>query len=326
MITPRISIRAKIVLLPILVVVFVVVIVFTIWTFSKNKQLNPGRVLGEITNEDLPITKIPRQKNKSQPYIAAYSTILVDGNNKYPLFQKDSGKKMSIASLTKIMTALIVLENSQPDETVFVPREVARVIGSKIQLRVAEKITVNNLLHGLLIQSGNDAAYTLANFIGLKNGPRNYDETIRVFVGLMNQKAKDLNLENTSYIDPAGLDPGNSSTAFDLAILVSWAMENPRFAEIVKIKDESIYSIDGKIEHKLKSSNHMLQEDVSYPYAIGIKTGFTPEAGHLLVSAAKKDEQVLIGVILKTFADTIQASAIESRKLLNWGFENFSWE
>lgn len=254
-------------------------------------------------------------KNKN-PGVSAYSIVLMDAPTKVVLYEKDSRKKVPIASTTKIMTGIIVLENYNLDDTITISETAAATIGSDIQLRTNEKMTVNNLLKALLVQSGNDAAVALSEKI-----------TTEEFVKKMNEKAKELGMKDTMFKDPAGLDDSGYSTPYDLAILASYALQNKKFSEIVQIKEADIVSADGKLGHKLESSNRLLFENkIYYPYALGIKTGFTPTAGHCLVSAAAKDNHLLIGVVLNTYKNTVEASAIESRKLLSWGFDNFEWK
>lgn len=268
-----------------------------------------------IKKEDILPRPYLATKNKN-PGVSAYSIVLMDAPTKVVLYEKDSRKRIPIASTTKIMTGIIVLENYNLDETITISKTAAATIGSDIQLRTNEKMTVGNLLKALLVQSGNDAAIALSEKIGTEE-----------FIKKMNEKAKELGMKDTLYKDPAGLDDTGYSTPYDLAILSSYALQNEKFSQIVQTKETDIVSADGKLAHKLESSNRLLFENkIYYPFAIGVKTGFTPAAGHCLVSAAQKDNHLLIGVILNTYKNTVEASAIESRKLLSWGFDNFEWK
>lgn len=277
--------------------------------FPKNFQIDL------LKKEDI----LPRPylvtKNKN-PGVAAYSVVLMDAPTKVVLYEKDARKGVPIASTTKIMTAMIILENYNLNDVITVSKTAAATIGSDIQLRVNEKMTVENLLKGLLVNSGNDAAIALSEKMGTGE-----------FVKKMNEKAKELGMKDTIYKDPAGLNDEGKSSPYDLAILASYALGKKEFADIVQIKETDIVSADGKLAHHLKNSNRMLHEnDIFYPYAIGLKTGFTPAAGHCLISAAQKDGHLLIGVVLNTYKNTVTASAEESRKLLSWGFDNFEWK
>lgn len=263
----------------------------------------------------------PPQKNSDtkDPKVNAKAAILLDNDTFRLMYEKDPNLKVPIASTTKMMTALVVLEDypDKMDKVVTITSNMVNVEGSDIQLRIGEKITVENLLKGMLIYSGNDAAYSLANFLAGKDN----------FVNQMNQKADILGLQNSHFKDPAGLDDEGYSNAKDLAILASYNLKNKTFAEIVKTPEITFTSTDGRVTHELKNSNRMMrgEEQFYYPFAIGIKTGFTPAAGHCLVSAAEKDGHTLIAVILNTNEDSLTASAQESRKLLDWGFTNWTW-
>lgn len=268
-----------------------------------------------IKKEDVLPRPYLATKNKN-PGVSAYSVVLMDAPTKVVLYEKDSRKRVPIASTTKIMTGIIVLENYNLSDTITISKTAAATIGSDIQLRTNEKMTVENLLKALLVQSGNDAAVALSEKIGTEE-----------FVKKMNEKAKEFGMKDTMFKDPAGLDDSGYSTPYDLAILTSYALQNEKFSQIVQTKEADIVSADGKLGHKLESSNRLLFENkIYYPYALGVKTGFTPAAGHCLVSAAQKDNHLLIGVILNTYKNTVEASAIESRKLLSWGFDNFEWK
>lgn len=292
---------------------------------SADNPRNSQKIAGSNANLPKPVKETlvsPPEKSSGteDPQIYAKSVILVDVASSYVMFAKNSDEKVPIASTTKIMTALVILEDysDKLNDVVTITYPMIAVEGSDIQLGVGEKITVENLLKGLLIMSGNDTAFALASYFGGKDA----------FVAKMNKKAVFLGLNDLEYKDPAGLDEGNSSNAHDLAILASYAIRNQKFHEIVSTPEITISSVDVAITHDLKSSNRMLRNEETYylSYAIGIKTGFTNEAGHCLVSAAQKDGHVILGVILNTNENSIYASARESKKLLEWGFANWTWQ
>lgn len=285
-----------------------------------------GKVLGAKTEAadfvfDLPevraLVKPPVKLNDSQPDISVKAAILVDTDSSYPLYEENELEKVPIASVTKIMTAVVVLENYSLDEEVTISSDAVSTIGSSIHLKKDEVITVESLLRGLLIQSGNDAAMALAEKMG-------FDK----FVKKMNEKAKILGMVNTHYKDPAGLNDEGRSTAKDLATLASFALRNKVIQDIVSTEQVTIFSTDGQISHELKNSNRLVHKDhpLYLAEAYGLKTGFTPEAGHCLVSSAHRDGHSIVSVVLNTDENTVEASAKESRKLLVWGLENFKWE
>lgn len=254
------------------------------------------------------------------PNIYAESYILVDEESGVTLASKDEQERIPIASTTKVMTATIVLENYDLDDIVTISSDAANQVGADAYLRTGEEITVLNLLKCMLIKSANGAAYALAEHM---NGAS--EEGTAKFVKKMNDKAKTLGMLNTEYHDPAGLDVTGWSSAEDLSIITKYAMKKDLFAEIVKTEKTTVKDVSGQIYHLLENSNRLVGE-WKYSGALGVKTGYMPEAGHCLVGAAKRDGHTLISVVLHTNADTATASAEESKKLLDWGFENTVYE
>jgi len=264
--------------------------------------------------------KTPVKKSASNPNIFSKAAYLMDADTFYPLYDKDANEKLPVASLTKMTTALVVLENHPKNlqDIVTITYPMIAVEGSDIQLRPGEKISVENLLNGLLIMSGNDTANALADHFGGKD----------TFVKEMNEKVKDIGALDTEFKDPAGLDDSGFSTAKDLALIAAYGLRNKIFADIVKTPQKTISSLDGRVIHDLTNSNHMLHEQEGvyyYSNAIGVKTGFTNEAGHVMVSCADENKHKIIAIVLYTDENSITSSAKESKKLLQWGFENYSW-
>lgn len=288
-----------------------------IGSVSGNQQeasaSNDGLLLPEISS--YPIIN----QDADKPLIYAKNYILVDGTSGATLKEKQSDVQVPIASTTKIMTAVVALENYNLDDVVVISPEAANQIGATANFRIGEKLTVLNLLKCMLIKSANGAADALAENMNI-SGETGYTK----FVNEMNKKAKTLGMVNTKYNDPAGLDVTGYSSARDLAIVTKYALQNEIFASIVSTKTESVKDVTGNIWHLLENSNRLVKE-WNYPGAIGVKTGYMPEAGHCLVGAAKRDGHILIAVILNTNADTPSASAEEARRLLDWGFENVTW-
>lgn len=286
----------------------------------ENKSFNRVAA-GSNYSIDLPEIQ-PRPKVSKfveHPNILAENYLLADFDSGAIFLKQSFDSRVPIASTTKVMTALLILEKYNLSDVVTISEKAAFQIGADSYLIVGEKITVRELLYCMLIKSGNDAAYALAEHI---NGAG--DEGVSKFVVLMNEKAKELGLKNTHYKDPAGLDVEGFSSAFDLFSVTREALKKDLFRKIVSTKQYTATSIDGKYSHALNNSNRLVNE-YDYPGAIGVKTGYMPEAGHCLVSAAERNGHTLIGVILKTTYDTAPASADESRKLLDWGFANIEW-
>lgn len=263
-----------------------------------------------------PLAPFPyRNAGAKLPLVNARQAILIDRDSFYILYEKDAYLSVPIASVTKLATALVVLERYKLDDVVTVPREATLVAGTKIGLKTGEKITVENLLKTSLIHSGNDATYALAYHGG----------SLQEFVGWMNEKAKTVGLKNTKFADPAGLDDSGHSTAFDLGILLARAFREDTVIKIVGTAKETVTSTDGVIRHELENSNRLVKEEMYFQGIVGGKTGFTPVAGHNLVAAAERDGHMLISVIINTYEDTKEASARENARLLQWGFENHTW-
>ncbi len=215
---------------------------------------------------------------------------------------------MKMASTTKIMTATIVIEKCDLSEIVTVSSKAAGTGGSRIGLHTNDKISVNDLLYGLLLFSGNDAATCLAEHVG---------GSIDGFAEMMNQKASDLHLSNTSFKTPHGLDKeGHYTTAYELAILTDYALRNETFARIVKTKSATI-NING-VPKTINNTNELLGNlDGVY----GVKTGFTNGANRCLVTACKRNNLDIICVVLG--ADTKNFRTSDSIKLIEYAFSNF---
>lgn len=287
----------------------------------KDRYAQPSQVTASAKDTRLPEI-LPRPKLKSnpgKPAILAKHYLLADKQTKKIFLKESANTRVPIASTTKVMTAVVALEYYELSDIVTVSTEASTQVGADVYLRPGEQITVGELVKGLLIKSGNDAAYALAEHM---NQPG--EQGTKKFVAKMNEKAKELGLADTDYHDPAGLDVTGYSSAYDLFLIASYALDKPYFAQIVRTDQASARNLTGDIWHELKNSNRLVGE-YKYPGAIGVKTGYMPEAGHVLVSAAEREGHTLIGVVIDTYADTAPASADESRKLLDWGFTNIVW-
>ncbi|OQB06118.1 MAG: D-alanyl-D-alanine carboxypeptidase DacB precursor [bacterium ADurb.Bin212] len=263
------------------------------------------------------IISLPSVKVFSQrPSISAKNYLLGDLESGKILLSEAASDSVAIASTTKIMTAVVALDKYNVDDVVTVSEAATTQIGSSVFLRVGEQITVKELLHCLLIKSGNDSAYALAEHLS--------GEGVNGFVELMNKKALELDLKSTRFLDPAGLNDEGKSSAEDLFKLTRHALKNQAFSDIVSLDKYTAKNTTGTISHPLENSNRLVGE-FDYIGAIGVKTGYTPVAGHCLVSAVEREGHTLIGVVLNTYSDTATASALESRKLMDWGWQNIEW-
>lgn len=263
-----------------------------------------------------PVVKMGSER----PVANARHYILADMESGAILAKNDQDARVPIASTTKIMTAIVALENYQLDDVATISETASTQIGADAYLRPGERITIENLLNCMLIKSGNDSAYAVAEHM---NQPGEIG--ITRFVEKMNEKAKELGMVNTHYEDSSGLDTTGYSSAHDLYLATKFALKNQTFASIV-IKDNAVAkNVDSTVWHELKNSNRLVAE-YQYPGAIGVKTGYMPESGHCLVGAAKRNGHTLIAIVLSTYSDTASASADEARRLLDWGFNNVEWK
>ena len=211
--------------------------------------------------------------------LSAAAAILMDADSGEILFEKDAGRCMRIASTTKIMTALVALERAKLTDTITVTAS-HMVEGSSMYLKPGETVTVEELLYGLMLCSGNDAALALADCCG----------GLEVFVAAMNEKAAALGMKDTSFANPNGLDDENHySTAQDMAVLAAYAAEDPTFRRICSTKTATVGG------RSMTNHNKLLRQIEG---CIGMKTGYTKAAGRTLVSCAERQGRRLVAVTL----------------------------
>ena len=233
--------------------------------------------------------------------VSAASAILMDCTTGRILYEKNIDQKSLIASTTKIMTALLVCERSNVLDRMRIPKEAVGIEGSSLYLREGEILTIQDLLYGMMLHSGNDAAVALAIYCG---------GTVEGFAQMMNDKARILGMSSTHFENPHGLDAENHySTAYDLAILSRYAMNNPLFAQIVSTKTVKIGL------RQLKNHNKLLW---MLDGSDGIKTGFTKAAGRILVSSACRDGRRLVAVTISAPNDWQ-----DHISLINYGFQQY---
>lgn len=234
--------------------------------------------------------------------VSAQSAVVMDAKTGRLLFQKNAEERRLIASTTKIMTALVICEQCNVLDRVRIPEEAVGIEGSSMYLQAGEVLTVQELLYGLMLRSGNDAAEALAIYCA---------GTVEGFVQLMNDKAHRLGLNNTHFENPHGLDSANHySNAYDLAQLAAYAMENPIFAQTVSTKSVTVG------QRVLKNHNKLLWQ---IDGADGVKTGYTKASGRILVSSAVRQGRRLIAVTLDAPNDWN-----DHKMLIEQGFSQYS--
>ena len=244
-----------------------------------------------------------------EPKLNSRAAVIYDRKSKKVIWGKKENEKRPMASTTKIMTAIVVLENANLSDTVTVSKKSAGTGGSRLGLKTGDKVTVNNLLYGLLMVSGNDAAVALAEYVG---------GSVEGFADKMNQKAKELGLENTHFVTPHGLDMADHyTTALELAEMADYAMNNEKFAQIVNTKNITI-SINGRSK-SLKNTNELLG---NLNGVNGVKTGFTNGANRCLVTSVNRDGMNIITVVLG--ADTKKDRTNGSVKLIEYAYKNYT--
>jgi D-alanyl-D-alanine carboxypeptidase len=267
----------------------IILLVLLVYNLTIKRQIAENTVL---PGKSLSITRFPLVKNNYGIDITAESAIVVDDVSKVVLYDKNPTLRFSMASTTKIMTALVGLEHYALDDVLTI--QTANVEGVNVGFTAGEKVLFRDMVYALLLPSGNDAAIAIAE---------NYPGGISSFVTKMNEKAAVLQLQYTHYDDPAGLeDDGDYTIASDLARLTSVALENTTFAEVVATQKKIIYSVGGKM-YTLYNLNKLLGRNG----VIGVKTGTTEGAGEVLVTAKEEQGHRFIIVVMKSqdrFADT----------------------
>lgn len=258
------------------------------------------------------ISSLPILKSDAESlFLTAKAAVVFDVDSDIVLFGQQAKERKPIASLTKLMTAVVVLENAQLDEVVTISKEAIDTEGCFCDFKVGEKLSVENMLHIMLLQSSNDASVALAEYVGGSTAN---------FVAMMNQKVADLEMKDTIFSCPNGLDDdGNFSTAYDMAQLADYALEKSLLWDILRIQEETVSSIDGLQQHYLKNTNTLLKYSAN---VLGGKTGYTEGAGEclLLVVQHPENRHRIISVVLNT-----QDRFADSQKLFEWVFANYRW-
>jgi D-alanyl-D-alanine carboxypeptidase (penicillin-binding protein 5/6) len=251
---------------------------------------------------------IPEQTVSARS-VSAQSAILIEQTSGRVLFEKDAHTKRRIASITKIMTAILAIESGKMEETVTVSNRAVRAEGSSIYLKPNEKIKLKHLVYGLMLRSGNDAAIAIAEHVA---------GSVEGFVFLMNQKAAEIGMTNTEFANPHGLDDAENhySTAYDMALLMRYAMQNEEFRKVSETKVYRAPNPDERWDRVWRNKNKLLTN--LYEYCTGGKTGYTKRAKRTLVTTASKEGLDLIAVTLNAPDDWNDHIA-----MYEYGFDNY---
>lgn len=253
---------------------------------------------------------------EAPPSINAESAVLIDSKTGQVLYSKNSDTKHFPASTTKVLTALVVLENTKLTDIVTIGANPPFADGSSIGLKEGEKFTVETLLTGLLLESGNDCAEALAEHVG---------GSIEGFVEMMNKKAKEIGCRNSNFENPSGLpNDKHQTTAYDLALIMKEAIKNPDYVRISRLLSVELppSNLDGS-KRWVNNHNHLIDPNSKYyyPNTLAGKSGYTDVARHTFVISGEKDGQVLIAAFLK--AEDKNENYKDMKKLLDYGFNNF---
>ena len=237
---------------------------------------------------------------------SATSAILMDTDNNRIIYSKNIHEVRSVASISKIMTAVLAIESGKLDDEVKINSSINKAYGSAIYIKIGEKMKLRDLVYGLMLRSGNDAALAIADYVG---------GSVNNFVTMMNHKAKEIGMKNSKFNNPSGLDEdkANYSTAYDMAILTSYAMKLSDYRKIVKTKE---YKLETNKNNYIWHNKHKLLR--LYKYTTGGKTGYTKIAKRTLVTTASKDNTNLVAVTLNDGNDFK-----DHMDLFDYGFDNY---
>lgn len=273
------------------------------------------RILNSLqdTEEDTNIVEEDSSTQEDKLSLHAISSLLLDASNNRVLYEENGYKKIPMASTTKIMTCIVTLENSNPDEVVTVSSYAARMPDVQLGVRTGEQFYLKDLLYSLMLESHNDVAVAIAEHVG---------GSVEGFATMMNDKARELGCENTNFITPNGLDAvGHYTTARDLAVIASYAIKNEKFIEITNSTTHEFKEIKDGRSFRVNNKNRFLY---MMEGAIGIKTGFTNDAGYCFVGAIKRPDRTLISVVLGCGwppSKTLKWS--DTKELMNYGIDHY---
>lgn len=254
------------------------------------------------------------------PSVFAESAIVMEASTGLVLYEKNIHTKHYPASITKIMTSLLAVENSTPGEIVTFSHDSVYKVeadSSRLWIEVGEQLTMQQSLYSILLESANDVAYATAEHVG--------GGSLDTFIQMMNARAKELGANNTNFVNPHGLhDDNHYTTAYDMALITREAMKNEAFRKIFATRTSQIPPTNKQTETRYLRNHHrfILKQDYFYDDCNGGKTGYTSKARYTLVTTAKRGDQELICVIMRD--DTSQHQYTDTQKLLDFGFDNFS--
>ena len=286
------------------ILLFIIIEIFAVVSYADEldlEEFHDQEIWTEIQDVDNNISENP-------PKINSRAAIIFDRKSKAIIYGKNVNQKRAMASTTKVMTAIVALEKGNLNDTIEVSKKAASINGSKLGLKTGDKISLKDLLYGLLLRSGNDAAIQIALHLG---------GSIEGFAQMMNDKANELGLKNTHFVTPHGLDNENHyTTVYELALLTDYALNNKEFAKIVSTK-QTVITINSK-PVTINNTNELLGnlEGVN-----GVKTGFTNNAGRCLITSITRNNFSIITIVLG--ADTKKFRTKDSIELIEYNYKNY---
>lgn len=314
---------------PLLPWIIITLIFATINVNTVNKKYeeilaSTGKDIGKISinetiDNDLSMNKSNEGSTENEikkpedPKVHALASLLMDGSANRVLFEHNGYERMAMASTTKIMTCIIALENASLDEVVTISAYAARMPDVQLNVKSGEQYYLKDLLMSLMLESHNDVAVAIAEHVG---------GSVEGFATMMNDKARSLDCLDTNFITPNGLDAeGHYTTAKDLAVIASYAIENDMFIEITNTLSYQFREINGKRNFHVTNKNqflHMLDG------SIGVKTGFTNKAGYCFVGAIRRQDMTLISVVLGCgWPPSKSLKWRDTKALMNYGIDNY---
>ncbi len=279
---------------------------------------DPEETGGEGEDAAYPLEQVQKQdtagaRQPVSPKLRANAALLLDAENNRVLYEKNGYKRLAMASTTKIMSCIVALENADLNSVVTVSSYAASMPDVQLNVRMGEQYYLGDLLYSLMLESHNDVAVAIAEYVG---------GSVEGFAAMMNQKAKDLGCKDTSFVTPNGLDAkGHYTTARDLAVIASYAIKNEKFIEITNASTHSFKEIKNGRSFHVSNKNRFLY---MMEGAIGVKTGFTGDAGYCFVGAIKRTDRTLISVILGCgWPPNKSLKWSDTKELMDYGVENY---
>lgn len=289
------------------------VIVNTTENVSESKTRQKTNIY-HLANELLPVDGNVKKKDIEPSGLNAKYALLMDASNGRVLFEKEGYQKVPMASTTKIMTLLITLENANLQDVVTISDYAASMPDVQLNMKTGEQYILSDLVYSLMLESHNDTAVAIAEHVG---------GSVEGFAALMNEKAKEIGAYDTNFVTPNGLDAeGHYTTAYDLALISSYAIKNETFLDIIQKASHTFHEQTTGRSFTVNNKDQFL---TSYEGAIGIKTGFTNDAGYCFVGAAKRDNKTFVSVVLASgWPPNKSYKWKDTRELIDYGMNHYN--